>query len=46
MEPVAYDERGLPTLYAYEQSPANIGTGSFRFQETLYGPELDVTYNF
>ena len=37
---------GYRALYAFEQSPANIGTGSFRFQETLYGPELDVTYNF
>jgi hypothetical protein len=37
---------GFRALYAYEQTPARIGNGSFRFQETMYGPELDVSYNF
>ncbi len=37
---------GSRVLYAYEQSAANVGNGSFRLQQTFYGPELDVSYNF
>jgi len=33
-------------LYVYYQTPANTGSGSFRFQEYLHGPEVDVTYAF
>jgi hypothetical protein len=37
---------GLRYLYAYEQTSANTGNGSFRFRQTMFGPEFDVTYNF
>lgn len=37
---------GFRVLYVYEHSAANVGNGSFRLQETFYGPELDVSYNF
>jgi len=37
---------GFRVLYVYYQTAANSGNGSFRFQETLWGPELNVTYNF
>jgi len=37
---------GYRILYAYYQTPANTGSGSFRFQEYLHGPEVDVTYAF
>ena len=37
---------GFRVFYAYYQTAANSGTGSFRFQQTLWGPELDATYTF
>ena len=37
---------GFRVFYAYYQTAANSGNGSFRFQQTLWGPELDVTYTF
>jgi len=37
---------GYRVFYAYYQTPANTGSGSFRFQETMHGPEFDVTYTF
>jgi hypothetical protein len=37
---------GYRALYIYEQSAASIGNGSFRFHETLYGPEVNLTLNF
>jgi len=37
---------GYRILYSYYQTPANTGSGSFRFQEYLHGPEFDVTYAF
>jgi len=37
---------GLRYLYAYEQTSANAGDGSFRFQQTMFGPEFDTSINF
>lgn len=45
---------GLRYLYVYEQGPAkyfpnapsNFQNGSFRFRETLFGPEFDTSINF
>jgi hypothetical protein len=37
---------GLRYFYAFEQGPANLNNGSFRFRETLFGPEFDTTLNF
>lgn len=37
---------GFRALYTFEQTEARIGDGSFRFGQTLYGPELDMTFNF
>lgn len=37
---------GFRALYVYDQSGAKSGNGSFRFGETLYGPEVDFTYSF
>ncbi len=37
---------GYRVLYAYYQTAANRGNGSFRFQETEFGPEFNVTYTF
>jgi hypothetical protein len=37
---------GFRVLYAYYQTAANSGNGTFRFQETLWGPEFDTAYAF
>jgi hypothetical protein len=37
---------GGRVFYVYYQTAANSGNGSFRFQETLWGPEVDITYTF
>ncbi len=37
---------GFRVFYAYYQTAANSGNGSFRFQETLWGPEFNVAYTF
>ncbi|MGO9420393.1 hypothetical protein [Roseiarcus sp.] len=37
---------GFRVFYAYYQTPANSGGGSFRFNETLCGPQTNVTYTF
>ena len=37
---------GYRVFYAYYQTAANSGSGSFRFNETLYGPQFNVTYTF
>jgi hypothetical protein len=37
---------GGRVFYVYYQTAANSGNGTFRFQETLWGPELNVTYTF
>jgi hypothetical protein len=37
---------GLRYLYAYERTSANTGNGSFRFQQTMFGPEFDTSINF
>ncbi len=37
---------GYRVFYAYYQTAANSGNGSFRFQETLFGPQFNVTYTF
>ena len=39
---------GFRVLYSYYQTsaPALIGQGSFRFQEYLWGPQVDLTYAF
>jgi len=37
---------GFRVFYAYYQTPANSGGGSFRFNETLWGPQTNVTYTF
>ena len=37
---------GGRVFYVYYQTAANSGNGSFRFQETLWGPEVDVAYTF
>jgi hypothetical protein len=37
---------GYRVFYAYYQGPANVGKGSFRFQESLYGPQFNTTFTF
>ena len=37
---------GFRVFYVYYQTPANTGSGSFRFNETLWGPQFNVTYTF
>ncbi len=37
---------GFRVFYAYYQTAANSGNGSFRFQETLWGPQFNTTYTF
>jgi hypothetical protein len=37
---------GFRALYLYDQTGAKFGNGSFRMSQTLYGPELDLTYAF
>jgi hypothetical protein len=37
---------GYRVFYAYYQTPANSGSGSFRFQETMFGPQFNTTYTF
>jgi hypothetical protein len=37
---------GYRVIYVYYQTAANTGSGSFRFNENLHGPEFDVTYTF
>ena len=37
---------GGRVLYAYRQGPAESGNGSFRFQETIWGPLVDTVFTF
>ena len=37
---------GLRYLYAFEQGPTNLNNGSFRFRQTMFGPEFDTSINF
>ena len=38
---------GYRVFYAYFQGPAEGGAaGSFRFNQTLYGPQFNATYTF
>jgi len=37
---------GFRVTYVYYQTAANSGNGTFRFQETLYGPQFNTTYAF
>ncbi len=37
---------GFRALNVYRQDPARFGSGSFRLNETMYGPEADISYNF
>ncbi len=37
---------GFRVVYVYYQTAANSGNGSFRFNETLWGPQFNTTYTF
>jgi hypothetical protein len=37
---------GYRVFYAYDQSPADSGSGTFRFQQYLYGPQFNTTLTF